>query len=466
MSVSRDKILVVDDQRAVCYSLKRFLSSEGFHVETAISGEEALKKIESLRPDVVIMDVRMPELGGLEALAMIKESHSKVQVIMMTAYSTTEKAIEAMKLGAYDYLVKPFDNDELLRLIKDALRTRAMMEAVVSFDEWEESVSGEKIIGKSQEMLDIYKQLGRIAPTDASVLILGESGTGKELIARAVYHHSNRSNKPFLTINCAAIPEQLLESELFGYERGAFTGADFKRLGKFEQCSGGTIFLDEIGDMPLSIQAKLLRVLQDGRFQRLGGSETIETDVRIIAATNKNLESMVEENTFREDLYFRINVVAVRVPSLRERREDIRELVHYFIQKYNRVFKKEIKGLTSDTLKRLEEYSWPGNVRELENAVQKAMVLCKSDYLSIKCCEGLSMRAAENPSANLAEAVKNLAVLAFENGSNAIFQDLISRIERELIRKALDQTRGNQVQASRLLGISRNTLRKKLNIDG
>ncbi len=466
MSVSRDKILVVDDQRAVCYSLKRFLSSEGFHVETAISGEEALKKIESSRPDVVIMDVRMPEVGGLEALAMIKESHSRVQVIMMTAYSTTEKAIEAMKLGAYDYLVKPFDNDELLRLIRDALMTRAMMEDVVSFDEWEESVSGEKIIGKSQEMLDIYKQIGRIAPTDASVLILGESGTGKELIARAVYHHSTRLNKPFLTINCAAIPEQLLESELFGYERGAFTGADFKRLGKFEQCSSGTMFLDEIGDMPLSIQAKLLRVLQDGRFQRLGGSETIETDVRIIAATNKNLESMVTENTFREDLYFRINIVAIRIPSLRERREDIRELVHYFIQKYNRIFKKEIKGLTSDTLKMLEEYSWPGNVRELENVIQKAMVLCKSDYLSIECCEGLSMRAAENPSANLAEAIENLVVLAFKDSSHGIFQDLISRIERELIRGALDQTRGNQVQASRLLGMSRNTLRKKLNIDG
>ncbi|MCL5063081.1 MAG: sigma-54 dependent transcriptional regulator, partial [Nitrospirae bacterium] len=260
------KILVIDDQKTVCYSLQRFLQSEGYNVHTATSGEDALSVLNDVKPDLVIMDVRMPEMDGLEVLRKIKESHPKVQVIMMTAFSTTEKAIEAIKLGAYDYLAKPFDNDELLIRAKDAIKTREMMEEVVTFDEVKDYAGGERIIGKSPQMLDIYKQIGRAAPTDATVLIRGESGTGKELIARAIYHYSNRADKPFLAINCSAIPEQLLESELFGYERGAFTGADFKRIGKFEQCSGGTLFLDEIGDMTLPLQAKVLRVLQDGQF--------------------------------------------------------------------------------------------------------------------------------------------------------------------------------------------------------
>ncbi|MCL4536434.1 MAG: sigma-54 dependent transcriptional regulator, partial [Nitrospirae bacterium] len=260
------KILVVDDQKTVCYSLHRFLQSEGYNVHTATSGEDALSVLNDVKPDLVIMDVRMPEMDGLEVLKKIKESHPKVQVIMMTAFSTTEKAIYAIKLGAYDYLAKPFDNDELLIRVKDAIKTRELMEEVVTFDEVKDYAGGERIIGKSPQMLDIYKQIGRAAPTDATVLIRGESGTGKELIARAIYHYSNRADKPFLAINCSAIPEQLLESELFGYERGAFTGADFKRIGKFEQCSGGTLFLDEIGDMTLPLQAKVLRVLQDGQF--------------------------------------------------------------------------------------------------------------------------------------------------------------------------------------------------------
>ncbi len=346
------KILVVDDQKTVCYSLQRFLQSEGYNVHTATSGEDALSVLDNVKPDLVIMDVRMPEMDGIEVLRKIKESHPQIQAIMMTAFSATEKAIQAIKLGAYDYLTKPFDNDELLIRVKDAIKTKELMDEVVTFDVSDDYAEGERIIGKSPAMLDIYKQIGRAAPTDATVLIKGENGTGKELVARAIYHYSNRSSKPFLAINCAAIPEQLLESELFGYERGAFTGADFKRIGKFEQCSGGTIFLDEIGDMPLGLQAKLLRVLQDGKFQRLGGTETIETDVRIIAATNKDIEDMVKNNTFREDLYYRINVVTINVPPLRERKEDIKELVHYFIQKYNKKLGKTIKGITADALKK------------------------------------------------------------------------------------------------------------------
>lgn len=460
------KILVVDDQKTVCYSLQRFLQSEGYEVLTTTSGEDALLILSDAKPDLVIMDVRMPELDGIEVLQKMKESHPQIQVIMMTAFSTTEKAIQAMKLGAYDYLIKPFDNEELLIRIRDAIKTKELMNNVVTFDVSDDYTEGERIIGKSPVMLDIYKQIGKVAPTDATVLIKGESGTGKELIARAIYHYSNRSAKPFLAINCASIPEPLLESELFGYERGAFTGADFKRIGKFEQYSGGTIFLDEIGDMPLGLQAKLLRVLQDGKFQRLGGTETIETDVRIIAATNKDLEDMVKNSTFREDLYYRINVVTINVPPLRERREDIKELVHYFIRKYNEKLDKTIKGITTEALERLKEYTWPGNVRELENVIQKSMVFCPGDYLSISCFGGLGLQESLQKScASVEEAIQNLVDLAFKDGCHERFQDIVSMMERSMVQKALELTKGNQVQAAKLLGISRNTLRKKLEED-
>ncbi|MFN3479683.1 MAG: sigma-54-dependent transcriptional regulator [Thermodesulfovibrionales bacterium] len=461
--MNKNKILVVDDQRTVCYSLQRFLQSEGYNVHTATSGEDALSVLNDIKPDLVIMDVRMPEMDGIEVLRKIKESHPQIQVIMMTAFSTTEKAIQAIKLGAYDYLTKPFDNDELLIRVRDAIKTKELMNEVVTFNASDDFTGGERIIGKSPAMLDIYKQIGKAAPTDATVLIKGENGTGKELVARAIYHYSNRSTKPFLAINCAAIPEQLLESELFGYERGAFTGADFRRIGKFEQCSAGTIFLDEIGDMPLGLQSKLLRVLQDGKFQRLGGTDTIETDVRIIAATNKDIENMVKRGVFREDLYYRINVVTINVPPLRERKEDIKELVHYFIQKYNKKLGKTIKGITADALKKLEDYTWPGNVRELENVIQKAMVFCNSDYLSMECCEGLHVQnLLRSRCVTLEEAIENIVELAFKDGCHDRFQDIVNTLEKSMVKRAMELTKGNQVQAARLLGISRNTLRKKL----
>ncbi|MEK6671923.1 MAG: sigma-54 dependent transcriptional regulator [Nitrospirota bacterium] len=455
-----NKILVVDDQKTVCYSLQRFLQSEGYDVLTASSGEEALKTINKAQPCLVVMDVRMPEMDGIEALKKIKEMHPKVQVIMMTAFSTTEKAIEATKLGAYEYIIKPFDNNELLNCIKNALKAKEMMEGLVFFKEHDEYASGERIIGKSPKMFEIYKQIGRVAPTDTTVLITGESGTGKELIARAIYHHSKRADKLFLAINCAAIPEQLLESELFGHERGAFTGADFKRIGKIEQYSGGTIFLDEIGDMSLQLQSKLLRVLQDGTFQRLGGTETIRTDVRIIAATNKDLDAMVKKGAFREDLYYRLNVVRIEIPPLRERTEDIAELVTYFIRKYNKKLGKDIKGITAEAIKKLEEYTWLGNVRELENTIQKAMVFCNADYLSVECCEGRHME--KDICKTVDEAIKNLVDLAFKDNCQGKFQDILSTIEERMVKRAIELTKGNQVHAARLMGISRNTLRKKL----
>jgi len=459
-----NKILVVDDQKTVCYSIQRLLQSEGYDVITTTSGIEAISLVDSERPDIVIMDVRMPEMDGLEVLKRIKERNPKIQVIMMTAFSTTEKAIEAIKSGAYEYLMKPFENDELLNCIESAIKTRQMMESTVSFDEMEEPESGERIIGRSKKMLEIYKLIGHAAPADTTILITGESGTGKELIARAIYHHSKRADMPFLAINCAAIPEQLLESELFGYEKGAFTGADIKRIGKFEQYSGGTIFLDEIGDMSLNLQSKLLRVLQDGTFQRLGGTETIKTDVRLITATNKNLDEMVRKGRFREDLYYRLNVVRIDVPPLRERKEDIKDLCLYFIKRFNKRLGKNIKGITTDAINKLLEYPWPGNVRELENVIQKAMLFCKGDYLSLECCDQLQTQPVRTCS-SIEEAIENLIDTIFREGCHNRFQDIINKIEVSMVRQALELTKGNQVQAARLLGISRNTLRKKLGED-
>ena len=453
-------ILVVDDQPTVIYSLKRLLQMEGYQVITAEDGREAIELAAGRKPDLVIMDVQMPGMDGLTALARIKNDQPQIQVIMMTAYSTIDKAIAAMKQGAFDYLAKPFDNEELLSRVRDALKSRELVATTVIFDGIEEDDT-ERVIGKSPQMLAVYKQVGKVAPTDATVLIKGESGTGKELIARAIFHHSGRATKPFLAMNCAAIPEQLLESELFGYERGAFTGANFRRIGKFEQCHGGTILLDELGDMPLGLQAKLLRILQDGGFERLGGSETIKTDVRIIAATNKNLEEMVKTGTFREDLYYRLNVVCIELPPLRERLEDLDDLTAYFIGRFNKKFTKHIKGITAEGLARLRTYAWPGNVRELANTLQKAVVFCNSEYLSPECCENLETMG-NGKCAPVEQAVRQLAALIFTHGCQGRFQEAIRMFEKEMVRKALELTGGNQVQSARLLEISRNTLRKKL----
>jgi len=458
------RILVVDDQEAVCYSLKRFLAAQGYLVRTTKDPREGLRWIEEFSPDLVISDVRMPEMDGIAFLGAARELDNNLQVVLITAYSTTEQAIEAMKLGAFDYLIKPFDNALLLTKVEEAIRARVMMESVVTFDDWEEIPSSERIVGRSPQMLAVCKQVGKIAPSDATVLVQGESGTGKELIARAIYHHSRRVRKPFLAINCAALPEQLLESELFGYEAGAFTGADFRRLGKFEQLDGGTLFLDEIGEMPLSIQAKFLRVLQTGEFQRLGGSKTMTADVRIIAATNQDLAEKVAQGAFREDLFYRVNVVSLHLPPLRERPGDVKELVTHFIRKYNQFLGKRIRGIQAEALEVLEGASWPGNVRQLENVIQKAMVLCPFDHLTVGCIGKLDpVAASQRCYTDIDEAFAKIADWALEHPSPSIYADLLSRFEKVLIEKALDATGANQVKAAQLLGIARNTLRKKLN---
>ncbi len=459
-----DKILVVDDEKGVCHSFKKILGRRGYEVVAANNGIEAIERAGKENPSLIIMDVNMPKMDGLETLQKLKALYPALTIIMMTAFSTSEKAITAMKLGAYDYMTKPFDNDRLINLVEKAIMDRKIS-VPVTFDE-KDSEDGDRIIGKSPAMLEIYKKIGQVAQSDITVLLRGETGTGKELIARAIYHHSDRVNKPFLPVNCAAIPETLLESELFGHEKGAFTGADNKKIGKFEQCDTGTMFLDEIGDMPLSLQAKMLRVLQDGCLQRVGGSDLIKTDVRIIAATNKNLESLINLGKFRDDLYWRLNVVSIHVPPLRERKEDIEDMVDYFIRKFNKELGKEVKGVTQEISEDFRKYDWPGNVRELQSIIQRGMVLCKKDFLSGEDCEWLSqIRLSDNTALDIEKSLAEAANDILKKGGAEIFREAVSDFERLLVKRALELTKNNQALAAKLLGISRNTLRGKMGMD-
>src|SRR5260221_818869 len=380
-----DKLLLIDDEADVQYSFRRNFGPPEFDVTTAASGEEGLKIIPRLKPDLVIMDVRMGGMNGLETLRRLRQTEPKLPVIMMTAYGTAQTAIEAMKLGAYDYLLKPFKVPKLKEVIVAALKASRDMREVVSYEPHMESEDYDlAIVGRSEQMQDVFKLIGQLSASDATALITGESGTGKEWVARAIYHHSRRAENPFLAINCAAIPENLLESELFGHEKGAFTGASDRRIGKFEQCDEGMIFLDEIGDMPLSTQTKILRVLQNGELQRVGGNQTFHVDVRVVAATNKEPERLVAEKKFREDLYYRLNVVRIHLPPLRDRRDDVPMLVDYFLQKLAKTGQAtKIRHVSPQTLALLEKHTWPGNVRELENAVERHAVMARGDTLEL-----------------------------------------------------------------------------------
>jgi two-component system nitrogen regulation response regulator GlnG len=470
------KLLLIDDETDVQYSFQRIFDSPDIELTTASSGEEGLKLIPKLNPDLVIMDVRMGGMSGLETLRRIRQMDSRLLVILMTAYGTTQTAIEAMKLGAYDYLLKPFDVLKLKEIVLKAVKASQDMRQVVSYQPLLESEDYELgIVGRSEPMQQVFKLIGQVAGTDTTVLITGESGTGKELVARAIYHHSNRGEQPFLAVNCAAIPEQLLESELFGHERGAFTGATLQRIGKFEQCNGGTLFLDEIGDMTPATQTKILRVLQSGTFERVGGNQPIKVDVRIIAATNKALEEAVAARQFREDLFYRLNVVRIHIPPLRERREDVKLLVNYFLKKFARDERNAPKSISSGVIKTLEQYHWPGNVRELENVVRRALVVAKGD--AILPSDLPPEMTGQGAGAGVASAVSSTAAGAGEAGGSEVgtlarrlFQwarkdpklKVIPAVERELVLQALKETQGNQVQAARLLGITRATLRKRI----
>jgi two-component system, NtrC family, nitrogen regulation response regulator GlnG len=461
------RVLVADDEESIRLVLSTALSQAGHEVQVATTGSEALAQLTQHHFDVAILDVRMPDMSGLDVLQRVREAEIPVIVIVITAQNTMANAIEAMKRGAFNYLTKPFDLDEVRTLVTRAAEMHTLTRTVgrIRTEVVGRYEPGVTLIGTSTAMQEIFKTIGRLANSDATVLIEGESGTGKELIARAIHVHSPRWSGPFVALNCSAIPRDLLESELFGHERGAFTGASERRVGRFETAGGGTLFLDEVGDMPIELQVKLLRVLQEREFSRVGSTTTIKADVRIIAATNQTLERAVREGRFREDLYFRLKVVPINVPPLRERRGDIPQLIRHFLAKTNAEMGTDISGITPEAEALLVRHPWQGNVRELENTLVRAAVLAPGQTLTEA---DLQLPEATPPPAlagSLAETLRS-AVAALVNDPNRPAKELhaavVAAVERPLIELVLEQTAGNQLRAADLLGINRNTLRKKL----
>ncbi|MGB8991732.1 MAG: sigma-54 dependent transcriptional regulator [Desulfobaccales bacterium] len=459
-------ILIVDDDAQLRQSFEKVLTAEGHTVKTASSGEAAIALVQAGVPDLVIMDVRMPGMSGLEAFRAMHDIEPKLPVIIMTAFGTTDTAIEATKLGAFEYVLKPFEIPDILTLIAQALEAGRCMRSRVELDVAPDTAAADVIIGRSKPMQEVYKAIGRVAPTDATVLIRGESGTGKELVARAIYQHSLRSAKPFLIINCVAIPETLLESELFGYEKGAFTGAVNRRVGKFEQAHGGTVFLDEIGDMPFSIQAKILRLLQERSIERLGGREPIPVDVRIIAATNRDLEAALAQGRFREDLYYRLKVVTLWLPPLKGRGQDITLLAEYFLARFAQEMGVGNPGMTEEAKLLLQNFQWPGNVRELANAMQKALIFSRGYPIhpeDISRAIGGESPAREAGDQRADEIVRQWVRQTLASGDGKdVFEKYMDHFASLLISEALDMTGGNRSRAAKLLGISRPTLLAKI----
>jgi two-component system, NtrC family, nitrogen regulation response regulator GlnG len=462
------KLLVVDDEAIIRHSFRRVFASAEVEVVTAETLAEARLIFDRDQPDVIVLDLQLRDGSGLDFFNYVRGEGAKRPVIFLTAHGTTDTAIEAMKHGAFDYLLKPIDLGRMTQLLEQAFASARLMRAPA---ELPGEPGGDRIVGRAPIMQEMCKSIGRIAPQDVNVLILGESGTGKELVARALYHHSKRADKPFLAVNCAALPEGLVESELFGHEQGAFTGAQRRRIGKFEQCHDGTIFLDEIGDMPLGVQAKMLRLLQEQQFERVGGNESIATRVRILAATNQKLEQLIAQNKFRNDLYYRLKVVTIRVPPLRERKEDIAELAHHFLFSFDRQLKLEIRGFAPSALDLLQHYDWPGNVRELQGVIKEAMLRTAGSVLqpeslgSPPLAAGTAPAAApvgEMPTWNLAARIEQLLA----DGQKDVHGRLLREVEFELLTRALRHAHGHQVQTSELLGISRSTLRIKLREHG
>lgn len=467
-----NRILVADDEESMRWVLSKALKKKGFFVDLARDGDEALRLMQANVYDMAILDIKMPGLSGLELLDRVRELKSDLLVVIMTAEASMKNAVEAMKRGAYDYITKPFDLDVIDAIIEKVNRAREITSQVSLLkEELKDRYQLEKtIIGNSPAMRDIYKTIGKVAPSDVTVLIQGESGTGKELIARAIHFNSKRLGKPFIALNCAAIPKELLESELFGFEKGAFTGAVERKLGKFEQANGGTIFLDEIGDMPLDLQAKILRVLQEKEVTRTGGNQSIVVDVRIVAATNQDLEEKVRQRAFREDLFYRLNVVPIQLVPLRERKEDIPLLVEYFLGKICVELEITLKQCAPEALNLLSNYSWPGNVRELENTIKRAVILSSDPLLTPMDFPGLRLQKggerALNEELSLEGIVDMKLRVSFSNmdkmESGDVYGMVLEQVERPLIRFVLEKTRGNQVRAADILGINRNTLRKKI----
>jgi len=461
------KILIVDDDAQLRHSFNRLLSEEGHEVVTASSGETAITSVEGDIPDLVILDIRLPGMTGLETLERLRKLESRLPVIIMTAYGTTDTAITATRMGAFDYVLKPFKVPGMLKLIGEALEAGRMMRSRVEMDSMAKPGKADALVGKSKVMQEVYKSIGRAAATDATVLIQGESGTGKELAARAVYQYGARSDKPFVIINCVAIPETLLESELFGYEKGAFTGAVSRRLGKVELARGGTVFLDEIGDMPTSIQAKILRLLQEKTIERIGGrGEPVSVDTRIIAATKENLEAAVEQGRFREDLYYRLKVVIIEMPPLREHLDDIPLLVDNFLAKYSMEMGIVNPGVNPETIKTIQQLTWPGNVRELANTLQKALIFSRGYPIRPEdIVPSLDPQTAlqDADDGTVKEVIRRWIRKGLMTGSgDNMFDAFMDYFGSALVSEALKISAGNRTRASKLLGITRPTLQSKI----
>ena len=453
-------LLVVDDEPVILRSFGWVVAAPGVEVRTAGTVAEGWDRFERDRPDVVVLDLQLPDGSGLDLFERIRAADPRRPVVFITAHGTTDTAIEAMKRGAFDYLVKPLDLDTLSGVLDRAFDAARLVREPAALPA---DPGADRIVGRSPAVQEMCKAVGRVAPLDVNVLILGESGTGKELVARAIYHHSNRADKPFLAINCAALPETLVESELFGHEPGAFTGADRRRIGRFEQCDGGTILLDEVGDMPPAVQAKMLRLLQDQTFERVGGGKPITTRVRILAATNQNLEALIAAGRFRADLYYRLKVVTIPVPPLRDRRADIPELAHHFLFRAAQQADRDVRGFSADALDRLQQADWPGNVRQLRNAVERAVALGTGRTvlpadLPVDAGERAKPADAEPTGFDLAGAIETM----LRDGETGLYAKVIGAAEKRLIARVLQHTHGHQGQTSELLGIDRKTLRLKL----
>jgi DNA-binding NtrC family response regulator len=466
------KILLVDDDKEVSQSLANLFDTDKFAFDFLEDGTDVPVYLRKQEPDLVMLDVNLPSLSGLEVLKQIRSVNDHLPVIMISGFVSTENAIEAMREGAYEYLTKPFEIHKLIDTVNKACGYNQSPAAVTTPAKADSAVAVDEIIGKSPEIVEIAKVIGQVSKTDAAVLIFGDSGTGKELVARAIHRNSKRKNGPFLSVNCAALPETLLESELFGHEKGAFTGAYYKRIGKFEQAHEGTLFLDEIGDMSMLTQSKLLRVLQEKCFERVGGNETIKADVRIIAATNKSLVQSMKEGSFRVDLFYRLKVVSIYLPALKDRKDDILLLADYFRNKFADSLAVSHKQISKKAQQALLKYSWPGNVRELENNVHTAMVMSKNDTLQPEDFPSLS---EDKPKVDVDLAVLQddytetfkkivdpIMPQLISNSPGQIYHFLESALERAVIASCLKQFNGNQVKSSEILGISRNTLRDRI----
>jgi two-component system nitrogen regulation response regulator GlnG len=485
------RVLVIDDDRSTLLMVRRSLERLNADVLTAQSAEEGLRLAFAEHPDVALLDIVLPRESGLEVARRLHEFDPRLPLVFMTAEAGSETAIEAMQLGAYDYVAKPLDLSKLNELIAKALETRRLMNVPVAvpLDEGDESAGGDVFIGRSPQILEVFKAIGRVARQNMTVLIRGDSGTGKELVARALFQFSQRNDRPFMAVNCAALPETLLESELFGHEKGSFTGAERRRIGKFEQCHGGTLFLDEVGDMSPAVQGKVLRVLQEQRFERVGGNDTIETDVRLIAATNRPLEEMVDRNEFRGDLLYRLNGVTIQLPPLRQRPEDIPLLLRHFLWRARKELDKpEIEGVSPEALELLQQYSWPGNVRELQSVVRRCVLQATGpvivpDFLPPEIRNGSAVAVAapapapatpapdaaprHEPFHHASEHPFECDVARFVDarlaaGSNSLYVEAIELLERYLFTRVLQATDGNQSKAAEVLGITRGKVRDRI----